>query len=1119
MQQRGTIVTVDSEEGENPSSSPPSRSRHNSKPKVLVRSHAMREETSPPREPSPHRPPRLHHRPPSPRIELVPSPGPPDPPHHQHRLPSPPAVVLSPSLGSPGRGQSPAGTIVPSPRPMSRGSPDRGVEPENEARFVTSSPNLTNKLNNSKNGDLSKQASHSFRKKYVCDCQNQNCLKCVNTQERNINNNLTNVNNNVMGSPNMLSVSKTNGRGKLRQQSSSQGSFESSSMSPCLSRDSSTEQYTDTTGIDLEMFIPETLNRNAKDRALMLRIEQELVNLAKDRMKTHYKFPPMSSYQRMLVHRCAAYFGMDHNIEPTGKSVVVNKTKCTRIPEVEFKEHIKEDIIFSEEPRRSILKRDSSSIEDYSFKSPDRSYSLENRRSKSFEEREEEYEKVRRRIFNREMHDGSSEDFGWTEMPWSSTESDCSARYRLQPPEMYRRQMGKLIKGHSEETGEAQRPCVAKSYSFGGYGGGVSVLSRGDSVMSTHSAGPRLLTKQDSAASSVSWRLSPSSSGYKSQSQMSESVTPSPTSTPHPTAEGAGVETLTASDESERHVVWAVTDMQNVPKGSIIINPQTGKPLKNEDGSLYHYDPHNPPPGLGHPTSKPPPSPQKPPPREIQYSPKKPRSVKSSPTRKSTLTNSSTSPSLPFTPPLAAAPTPPRGYPYVPGENAGGVPPQQFGGYQGGYAQPPAAETGPVFSQPYLVYTAPYGVHVQQQYDGRMDVPPVPEMASTYYLPDSGCPPPAQSIAYQHAQPAHYWNQPVAFYQNSAHPATNTPPQRFSSAPMSAAHGQQGYLPTGYPSNYIAAPSQPQAGQSELVPVYPNQPLQVVYQNQPNPSNPIIYQNQPPIIYTQNPMYSSTSNYPPPQVTPQQMPSYPQGTPTPNSCNSSASGQTYLPSSGHDAHTFLQLAQSIQQLSLGANMQGQGFLTNKGTQIPQYEYRQRGSNNTCLKSKPFCKNFVMGSSQSSTGTSSPAATVIAGYCPPQNPMGMYRTPPETPPAQFSAYPPNFNVPPVILRQMSNPRASTPGTMRSSRSPTPASDITHFDRQRVSIPPNVYQGMPYVVSAADPRLIPGRGQPNVYRQPVPQITKPTGFNQGSDNRSHKNRKTKSNKMSGLPPSGK
>lgn len=107
----------------------------------------------------------------------------------------------------------------------------------------------------------------------------------------------------------------------------------------------------------------------------------------------------MSSYQRMLVHRCAAYFGMDHNIETSGKCVVVNKTKSTRIPETKFEKHIRDELLFPEEPRRSILKRDSNSFEDCTgYKSPDRAMGLD-RRSKSFEEREEEYEKVRRRIF------------------------------------------------------------------------------------------------------------------------------------------------------------------------------------------------------------------------------------------------------------------------------------------------------------------------------------------------------------------------------------------------------------------------------------------------------------------------------------------------------------------------------------------------------------------------------------------------------------------------------------------------------------------------------------------------------------------------------------------------
>jgi len=163
-------------------------------------------------------------------------------------------------------------------------------------------------------------------------------------------------------STNSLSVARPSSRHKLRHQSSSQGSMDSSS--PCLSRDSSTEQYTDSTGVDLQQFIMDTLNRNQKDRILLLKIEQELVNLAKDNKRIHYKFPQMSSYQRMLVHRVAAYFGMDHNVDQTGNAVIVNRTKNTRLPDTKFRDHIREELLFPEEPRRSILKRDSSSFED-----------------------------------------------------------------------------------------------------------------------------------------------------------------------------------------------------------------------------------------------------------------------------------------------------------------------------------------------------------------------------------------------------------------------------------------------------------------------------------------------------------------------------------------------------------------------------------------------------------------------------------------------------------------------------------------------------------------------------------------------------------------------------------
>lgn len=173
----------------------------------------------------------------------------------------------------------------------------------------------------------------------------------------------------------------------------------------------------------------------------------------------------------------------------------------------------------------------------------------------------------------------SQEDFSWSEMPWPDQET---SKIRLMPSETRNR----LLKVQSVETkSDLLRPCVAKSYSFGGYGGSVSVLSRGDSVMSTQSAGPRLLTKQDSSTSTISWRLSPSSSGYKSQSQRSDSVTPSPTATPYQLSDMSGknsiedtthpiLEDTAFEGKKEGQLIWAVTNMESVPKGSVLINPQ-----------------------------------------------------------------------------------------------------------------------------------------------------------------------------------------------------------------------------------------------------------------------------------------------------------------------------------------------------------------------------------------------------------------------------------------------------------------------------------------------------------------------------------------------------------------
>ncbi|XP_040335640.1 cAMP-regulated phosphoprotein 21 isoform X26 [Herpailurus yagouaroundi] len=164
-----------------------------------------------------------------------------------------------------------------------------------------------------------------------------------------------------------------------------------------LSKDCS-QEYTDSTGIDLHEFLINTLKNNSRDRMILLKMEQEIIDFIGDNNNHYKKFPQMSSYQRMLVHRVAAYFGLDHNVDQTGKSVIINKTSNTRIPEQRFCEHLKDEK-GEESQKRFILKRDNSSI-DKEDNQQNRVHPFrDDRRSKSIEEREEEYQRVRERIF------------------------------------------------------------------------------------------------------------------------------------------------------------------------------------------------------------------------------------------------------------------------------------------------------------------------------------------------------------------------------------------------------------------------------------------------------------------------------------------------------------------------------------------------------------------------------------------------------------------------------------------------------------------------------------------------------------------------------------------------
>lgn len=70
-----------------------------------------------------------------------------------------------------------------------------------------------------------------------------------------------------------------------------------------------------------------------------------------------HKFPAMSSYNRMLVHRTAAFFGLDHNVDQTGGAVVVAKTDVTRLHDTPFRAYIQHDNFYEgpEGPKRLSL--------------------------------------------------------------------------------------------------------------------------------------------------------------------------------------------------------------------------------------------------------------------------------------------------------------------------------------------------------------------------------------------------------------------------------------------------------------------------------------------------------------------------------------------------------------------------------------------------------------------------------------------------------------------------------------------------------------------------------------------------------------------------------------------
>ncbi|XP_061860424.1 R3H domain-containing protein 1 isoform X1 [Colius striatus] len=265
-----------------------------------------------------------------------------------------------------------------------------------------------------------------------------------------------------------------------------------------LSRDSS-QEYTDSTGIDLHEFLVNTLKNNPRDRLTLLKLEQEILDFIGNNEVPRKKFPPMTSYHRMLLHRVAAYFGLEHNVDQSGKSVIVNKTSNTRIPDQKFCEHIKDEKS-DDFQKRYILKRDNSSLDKDDNQM--RIRLKDDRRSKSIEEREEEYQRARERIFAQDSLCPQENYFTDKRIQEEETNSTQQRRQILR---INKEASGRSANSHQSSTENELKyceprpwsstdsdssirnlkPAVTKASSFSG----ISVLTRGDSSGSSKSTG------------------------------------------------------------------------------------------------------------------------------------------------------------------------------------------------------------------------------------------------------------------------------------------------------------------------------------------------------------------------------------------------------------------------------------------------------------------------------------------------------------------------------------------------------------------------------------------------------------------------------------------------------
>ncbi|CAJ0645584.1 11698_t:CDS:2 [Entrophospora sp. SA101] len=138
--------------------------------------------------------------------------------------------------------------------------------------------------------------------------------------------------------------------------------------------------------------------KSPKDRLFLLKLDQEMERFIIDENRSRLEFPPMNSYQRLIIHRVAQYFKLSHVVDTSGKAVVLYKSIETQIPILRFSDLLEQED--DEKPEKSVKIMRRQQQRSINPNDPDNNNcEAGERKILSIEEREAAYLKARARIF------------------------------------------------------------------------------------------------------------------------------------------------------------------------------------------------------------------------------------------------------------------------------------------------------------------------------------------------------------------------------------------------------------------------------------------------------------------------------------------------------------------------------------------------------------------------------------------------------------------------------------------------------------------------------------------------------------------------------------------------